>query len=91
MAVSRQSAETTRHNRLAGLDDSGVAGVIDEGAGKTQSEYRHPEAGVAAAARISARHFEYPIYWGGARFWGMGAYPWNPTAADNILGCSLLS
>jgi hypothetical protein len=31
-----------------------------------------------------ARHFEFPTYWGGAGFWGMGAYPGNPTAANNI-------
>lgn len=31
-----------------------------------------------------ARHFRYPTYWGGAGFWGMGAYPGTPTTEDNI-------
>jgi len=32
----------------------------------------------------SARYYGYPYYWGGAGFWGMGAYPGGLTAEDTI-------
>lgn len=31
-----------------------------------------------------ARYYGYPYYWGGAGFWGMGAYPGGLTAQDTI-------
>ncbi len=31
-----------------------------------------------------ARYYGYPYYWGGAGFWGMGAYPGGLTAGDTI-------
>jgi sporulation protein YlmC with PRC-barrel domain len=31
-----------------------------------------------------SRYYGYPYYWGGAGFWGMGAYPGNLTAEDTI-------
>ena len=33
-----------------------------------------------------ARYYGYPYYWGGAGFWGMGAYPGSLTAAESIKG-----
>jgi len=31
-----------------------------------------------------SRYYGYPYYWGGAGFWGMGAYPGGLTAGDTI-------
>jgi sporulation protein YlmC with PRC-barrel domain len=31
-----------------------------------------------------SRYYGYPYYWGGAGFWGMGAYPGSLTAEDTI-------